>query len=75
MMHLADILLVPGAFQHPLYGLDFGPRAAAGSSATAPETAIVQTHHKKLAQKYEANSASVGDNIFITGRRGLLPPS
>ena len=58
------------------FKLDSGPRAVlAGSSATTPGTNIVQTDHKKLAQKYEANSASVGDNTFITGRRGLLPPS
>ena len=36
---------------------------------------IVLLDHRKIAQKYEASGVPVQDNVFITGRRGLLPPS
>lgn len=36
---------------------------------------VVLLHHENLAQKYEADPGSVGDNEPITGRRGQLPPS
>lgn len=72
---LKNILWQPGTLKHPLYGLDFRRPTVPGLPTPVQDPLMVLLDHKKIAQKYEAAPESVGDNSFITGRRGLLPPS